>query len=105
MGIGKGCTHGRETVNIWRFRLRVSSEMTDPMIQVIDGDEEHIGLIFSEQKTADKKSKYNGQIPYFHSLFWKKYAQAYYLLNHLVVERPSLLYFSRVSVISWTILG
>ena len=104
MGIGKGCAHGCETVNVWRFRLRVSAEMANPMIQVIDRDEEHVGLIFSEQKTADKKSKYNGQIPYFHSLFWKKYAQAC-LLNHLVVERPSLLYLSRVSVISWTILG
>ena len=84
MSIGKGCAHGRETVNIWRFRLRVSIEMADPMIQVIDRNEKHIGLISSEQKTGDQTSKHNTSVQYFHSLFSKKYTQAY-LFNHLVV--------------------
>ena len=104
MSIGEGCTHGRETVNIWRFRLRVSNEMADPMIQVINRDEEHIGLISSEQKTGDKTSNYNARMQYFHSLFSKKYTQAY-LLNQRVVERPLSLYLSRVSLISWMIFG
>ena len=97
MSIGEGCTHGRETVNIWRFRLRVSIEMADPMIQVIDRDEKHIGLFFGEQKTGEKTSKYNANIPDFHNLL-KKNAQAC-LLNHLVVERPSfpvMVLYSRV---------
>ena len=69
MGIGEGCAHGRETVNIWRFRLRIAIEMTHPMIQVINSDEEHIGLVSGEQKTGDKTSNYNARMQYFHSLF------------------------------------
>ena len=31
-------------IDVWRFRLLVASEMTNPMIEIVHGDEEDVGL-------------------------------------------------------------
>ena len=45
MGIGKQHPLGRQSVHLWRLGLRVAFQHVRPVIQVIDGDEEDVGLL------------------------------------------------------------
>ncbi len=43
LGIGEQNPAGREPIDIRCLRLKMSSEATRPVIEIIDRDEEHIG--------------------------------------------------------------
>ena len=40
--LGKG-------IDVWCLSLRVSTEATDPVIEVVYGDEQHVGVLFGKQ--------------------------------------------------------
>jgi hypothetical protein len=42
MGVGKCHPHGRQTVDVWSLGLFIPTQVTNPMIQVIHSDEEHV---------------------------------------------------------------
>ena len=48
--LGKG-------IDVWCLSLRVSTEATDPVIQVVYGDEQHVGVLFGKQAMC-KAQKY-----------------------------------------------
>ena len=45
MSVCKSHTHLRKSIKIWRLGLFVSAKMADPMIEIIDCDEEYIRLL------------------------------------------------------------
>ncbi len=53
MSIGKCHSAGNKPVDIGRFCLWVPSQMTDPVIQIIDGDEENIGFLTCNYLTPE----------------------------------------------------
>jgi hypothetical protein len=57
LGIGEDDTPGSEAVDIGGGRLRVSSEASDPVVQVVDGDEEDIwsSIGLHERRRAQRK--------------------------------------------------
>ena len=44
MGVGESHAHFGEAVNVRGLRLGIAAQMTYPMIQIIHGDEEDVGL-------------------------------------------------------------
>ena len=44
MSVGEECSTFGETIDIVRLCLRMPFHPTDPVIQIVNGDEEHIGL-------------------------------------------------------------
>lgn len=57
MGVGEGYPHRGETINVGCLRLLIATEMPDPMIEIIHGDEEDVGLLrcSSEWLGADEQ--------------------------------------------------
>jgi len=59
-----GHAHGRETVQMRRLRLLVASEVTDPVVKIIHGNEEDIGagrrLRAAAAAVSDEKNE-NGE--------------------------------------------
>jgi hypothetical protein len=47
MRIAEGHSARSQSVQIWGLRLAISSKMSDPVIQVIDGDEQDVQPIRS----------------------------------------------------------
>ena len=44
MGVAEQGAAPREPVDVGRPRLRMTAEAADPVVQVVDGDEEDVGL-------------------------------------------------------------
>jgi hypothetical protein len=61
MGIREGHAHPREAIDIRRFRLRIPSEMSHPMIQIVHGDKQHIGLLRRLGGPAREHGKHHQQ--------------------------------------------
>ena len=45
MGIREKHTPRRESVNVWRSCLRVTAETADPIVQIINRNEQDIGFV------------------------------------------------------------
>ena len=45
VGVGEGGAAGGELVDVRRLRLRVAAERADPVVQVVEGDEQDVGLL------------------------------------------------------------
>ena len=43
MGVGEQHAAGRQPIDIRCLRLRMSAEATNPIVEIIDGDEQHVG--------------------------------------------------------------
>lgn len=43
MRVGERHTHRCESIKIWRLYLRMSAQRADPVVQIINGDEEDVG--------------------------------------------------------------
>ena len=43
VGVGKGDTTLGEAVDVWRLDLRMAAQRPDPVVEVVDGDEEDVG--------------------------------------------------------------
>jgi len=58
MGIPKGRPHRCQAINVRRTGLRIAFQMGDPVIEIVDGDEEHIGAVRRHRRleeTADQQ--------------------------------------------------
>lgn len=62
MGIGEKRASPRESIDVWCSGLRMSPQTTDPVIQVVDGNQENVGSfiglesrIESEQQASSGK--------------------------------------------------
>lgn len=49
VGVGEGGAAFGEAVEVGGFHLRVAAEGGDPVVEVVDGDEEDVGTIFSRK--------------------------------------------------------
>ena len=56
MGIGESCATCSQAVDVGRFRLRVPAEVADPVVLVIDGDEEDVGFFGGVEEAAAEES-------------------------------------------------
>ena len=45
MSFGEQYAPACQRINVWRFDLRVSLQASDPVVEIIDGDEENIGAL------------------------------------------------------------
>tara|TARA_B100000242_G_scaffold175959_2_gene126104 strand:- start:3227 stop:3553 length:327 start_codon:yes stop_codon:yes gene_type:complete len=69
MSVGKGSPHRRQTIDVGSFRLWVATQVTDPMIEVIHGNEENVGPIVRRSYESGQGSKKKGQEVSFHGKF------------------------------------
>ena len=44
MGVGEEHARGGQPIEVGRASLRMAAKATDPVVQIIDGDEEDVGL-------------------------------------------------------------
>ena len=54
MGIGEGGATGGQPVDVGGLGQRVASQVADPVILVVDGDEEDVGLLGRMQLDCPK---------------------------------------------------
>tara|TARA_B100000925_G_scaffold138817_1_gene104040 strand:- start:120 stop:446 length:327 start_codon:yes stop_codon:yes gene_type:complete len=69
VSVGKGSPHRRQTIDVGSFRLWVATQVTDPMIEVIHGNEENVGPIVRRYYASGQGSKKKGQEVSFHGKF------------------------------------
>ena len=60
MSVGEGHAHGRETVEVGREGLlvalgRVLVKVSDPVVQIINGDHQNVGLIGKVPQTTARR--------------------------------------------------
>ena len=65
VGVGEGDPHRRQPIDVGSFCLRIPAQVTDPMVEVVNRNEEHVGLCGSpvlsgrhggrERKRGNKK--------------------------------------------------
>ena len=60
IGVFKTYSPGSESVQIWRDRLRVAVQMTDPVIEVVDCDEQDVGSC-CRGTAADQQQESNSE--------------------------------------------
>ena len=51
MSIGEKNSLTCETVHIWRLRLRMTAKDADPVVEIVNGDEEYVGLLGGEAQS------------------------------------------------------
>ena len=62
MSIGKKCAPSGESINVGCSGLRMSPQTTDPVIQVVDGNQENVGSIIGLQSRVEfEQQTSNGQ--------------------------------------------
>src|SRR5437867_689938 len=66
MGIGEECAAFGETVHVGRLCLGMAAEAADPVIEVVDGDEENVGLVGSLGQTASNQQDKDRQDAHVH---------------------------------------
>ena len=49
MGLFKEHAALGEGIDVWCFGLRMAAETTDPVVEVVHGNEQYIGALFGEQ--------------------------------------------------------
>ena len=55
--------HLREPIDIWRFRLRISPQVADPMVQIVHHNKEHIRFRrFSRESLRRDEKQNTGEI-------------------------------------------
>jgi len=62
MSVGEQHAAGRQAIHVWSLCLRMSSHATDPVIEIIDGDEKDVGFlqrIGSDLKVEKAKAEKN----------------------------------------------
>ena len=74
MGIIKKHTTGSQSVDIRSLCLGVSTQATDPIIEIIDGDQQNIGpalphLLIGEQAGREAYKYEDEKVTFNHSLF------------------------------------
>ena len=57
MGLLKKHTPFSERVDIWGLGLWMATQTSDPVIEVVYGDEQHVGVLFGKQAMC-KAQKY-----------------------------------------------
>ena len=67
MRIGKGGAHGSQTIDVGGFSLWVPTQVTYPMVQVVNGNEENVGSIVGRDDAGGKDCKKESQEVSFHS--------------------------------------
>ena len=70
MGIGKQGSPRRQFIQIGSFDLRMATQASDPIIQIINGKKQNIGLgrSFGQWAKDNKESKNKSE---FHKIKWK----------------------------------
>ena len=53
MSIGKKHSTLGQSINVRRASLRVTTQATDPVVEIIDGDKEHVHLIRGAEANGD----------------------------------------------------
>ena len=67
MGVAKGHPHLGQPVQVRSDRLGMATERTDPVVHVVDGNEQHVGL--SERWVMERsKGQANKQQPFYHAV-------------------------------------
>ncbi len=59
----------RQSIDIGRFDLRMTSETTEPVILVVDRDEEYIGLVSGIELCANKNCQDRSEVSHYSSDF------------------------------------
>ena len=71
MCVGKGGAHGGKTINVRSPGLRVSAQVTDPVVQVVDCNEENIRTVIScEGKGGEKDCNKGKKAKGHNGLYW-----------------------------------
>ena len=72
MCVCKGGPHGSQPVDVRSLGLRVSTQMTHPVVQVVDRNEENVGPIVRRDDASGQGSKNKGQEQSFHGEVFSK---------------------------------
>ncbi len=66
MSVGEQHAAGRQAIHVWSLRLWMSSHTTDPVIEIIDGDEEVVGFVGGSGNRVKENEKKDWNVPKVH---------------------------------------
>ena len=60
MSVGKGGPHGGKTIDVRGFSLWVATQVTHPVVQIINRNKENIRMVISGESKGGEKGCNNG---------------------------------------------
>ena len=63
MRVGEEHASGRQTIDVWSFCLRMAAQAAGPVVEIVDGDEEHISLFVSGKPDSDRAKQHREYRP------------------------------------------